>query len=274
MSSKNKTTEAGPAIVDGTVKISEIRPSPTNPRKTFADESIRELADTISSMGLLQPLLVRPRGKVNHQPFFNRGSSQWENVDWWEIIDGERRYRAMKLLNLKEVRVSVRNLTDREVLAVQLIANEQRADVLPTEQAAAYQRLLDAGGTVDEIAAMIGRSTSVVRSTLQLARCPPKLAEAVDSGVVPRSTAELVCRVPGAAMRNGVAKCVLAGVSWVSVNDLVDPKMDVDDRVMEVCSIVAEYVPARAKGVKATCWIEVEELTDRAVRGIQGELFE
>lgn len=197
----------------GVVKVSEIKPSPTNPRKHFDPAKLQELADSIASKGILEPPVVRPRGK-KAEPRFEAG--KWLDVDHWELVVGERRWRAAKLAGLTSISVIVRDLADGDVLELQAIENEQRADVTPLEQAAHYQRMIESGKSIEQIAKAIGRSVSTVRCTLLLNRLPAKLAAAVESGAVPRSTAELVCRVPGEVEREKVAWCVEHGVDQAS----------------------------------------------------------
>lgn len=193
----------------GELPMDQIQPSPTNPRKTFAD--IEGLAASIAEHGLLQRILVRPRGSPDGPPPRLVGK-EWRNLDHFEIVAGERRFRALQHLNAATAPVAIRFLEDVEVLQVQAVENEQRADVRPSEQAAHYQRMRDAGLTVEQIAESIGKSPSVVRGTLLLARMPPALAAAVDSGEVSRSTAELICRVPGQVEREKLAVCVIHGL--------------------------------------------------------------
>ncbi len=141
----------------------------------------------------------------------------------YELVAGERRLRAAKIAGLTAVPVIVRALSDREVLEVQVIENDQRSDVLPSERAAGYQALLGQGVTVEDLAAKVGKSPSFVRGVLLLARMPEALAEAVDAGEVPRSTAELVCRVPNEELREQAARCVLRG-AWDPAR--LDPAWD------------------------------------------------
>lgn len=109
-----------------TINIGQLQESPTNPRKTFSEEALRELADSIKALGgLVQPIIVRPI-----------------DIDRYEVVAGARRFRAAKLANLKELVAHVMDLTDEQVIEVQLIENAQRQDVHPYEEAAAYKVLL------------------------------------------------------------------------------------------------------------------------------------
>lgn len=205
-----------PAPVDplrqmsGTVALDRIRPSPLNPRKSFPEESIAGLAASIEEIGLQQPLIVRP---VPLTADFAGG--QWVGLDHYELVDGERRYRALALLSEKtraplQVPVSVRWLTDDQVLTAAIVANDQREDVRPSEQAAGYARLAE-GRTAEAVAALVGKSVGFVRGLLRLARLPAWALAAVDAGILSRATAELVARVPGDESRKKAAGCVLLG---------------------------------------------------------------
>lgn len=217
--SKAKKTEAPAPPGDYQVlELSTIRPSPTNPRKRFDEVKLEELAASIKAKGVLQPILVRPvriaqttRTKLTKDITVAEVSGY---LDAFELIAGERRFRAAKLAGLDTIRAIVADLTDREALEIQVIENEQREDVLPSEKAAGYQQLLTQGATVEEIAGRIGKSMATVRGILLLARMPPGLAEAVDEGKLPRTTAELVCRVPSADLRERAAAEVLRGHAW------------------------------------------------------------
>lgn len=106
------------------MKITKVEPNREQPRKNFDEDALQELADSIKQFGLLQPILVQDR------------------KDYYEIIAGERRWRAAKLAGLKEVPVIIRNYTEQEIVEISLIENIQREDLNPIEEAQAYKRLL------------------------------------------------------------------------------------------------------------------------------------
>lgn len=204
--------------------LAEIKASETNPRQSFPDDSLRELADSIKAVGVLQDILVRPVPANGKAPKFD--GRKWQNVGHFEIIAGERRYRAAKLAGLADIGAKVVCLPDAEVLALQLIENDQREDVRPSEQASAYKRLVDAVGLA-EAAKQIGRPEATVRGIALLARAPAPLAAAVDAGLVGRSVAELVCRVPGERSRAMAAYYVMIGEmtppsddEWNAIDDV------------------------------------------------------
>lgn len=203
--------------VQGVEDLDKLRPSPTNPRKHFPKDEIEGLAESFRSAGVLTPLLIRPIS--NGKPAtFSKG--KWNHLDHFEVVDGERRYRAAKEAGLQQVPVIVRNLTDDQVRVIQLITFAQRADLKPSEEAAAYQGLAAAGKSAEQIAAEVGKPLGFVRSLLRLGKLPAWALEAVDLGILPRATAELVARVPGEASREKVAACVLLCEMWPARADI------------------------------------------------------
>lgn len=206
-----------PRETTSTVPLAEVVPSPLNPRKTFPKESLAELAKSIAEHGLLQPLLVRPVGdRVAHD------GEAWLHVDKMELVDGERRYRAALSIGIKEVPCIIRPLTDADVLAIMLVANDQREDVRPSEQAAAYKALADEIG-VEGTAKQSGKSLSSVREIIRLGSLPKWCLAAVDDGTLSRSAAAVVARVPGAEARQFAAAEALCG--WLPAQDM-RPKLE------------------------------------------------
>lgn len=135
--------------------LNKIRPSALQPRKQFSDESLRELADSIREQGIVQPLIVRARG------------------DFFELIAGERRWRAAQLLNLPEVPVIMREADDRAVLELALIENLQRENLNAIEEAHGYAQLAEQFQlTQEEISAKVGKSRAAVANSLRLIKLP------------------------------------------------------------------------------------------------------
>lgn len=150
---------------DGTlmVKLSKVEPNREQPRKNFDEDSLQELAESLKQFGMLQPLLVQNRG------------------DYYEIIAGERRWRAAKIAGLKEVPVIVRELTDQEIVEISLIENIQREDLNPIEEAQAYKRLLtEFHLKQDEVAERVSKSRTAVTNSMRLL----KLCDEVQKMVV------------------------------------------------------------------------------------------
>lgn len=150
---------------DGTlmVKLSKVEPNREQPRKNFDEDSLQELAESLKQFGMLQPILVQNRG------------------DYYEIIAGERRWRAAKIAGLKEVPVIVRELTDQEIVEISLIENIQREDLNPIEEAQAYKRLLtEFHLKQDEVAERVSKSRTSVTNSMRLL----KLCDEVQKMVV------------------------------------------------------------------------------------------
>ncbi len=133
------------------VKITMIEPNREQPRKNFDEDALQELAESIKQFGLLQPILVQDR------------------KTYYEIIAGERRWRAAKLAGLKEVPVIIRNYTDQEIVEISLIENIQREDLNPIEEAQAYKRLLtEFNLKQDEVAERVSKSRTAVTNSMRL----------------------------------------------------------------------------------------------------------
>lgn len=144
---KKEATSESPTYV----KITKVEPNREQPRKNFNEDALQELADSIKQYGLIQPILVQDR------------------KDHYEIIAGERRWRASKIAGLKEVPVIIRNYTEQEIVEISLIENIQREDLNPIEEALAYKRLLDEFHLKqDEVAERVSKSRSAVTNSIRL----------------------------------------------------------------------------------------------------------
>ena len=134
-----------------TVKITKVEPNREQPRKNFDEDTLQELADSIKQFGLLQPILVQDRR------------------DYYEIIAGERRWRAAKIAGLKEVPVIIRNYTEQEIMEISLIENIQREDLNPIEEAIAYKRLIEEFNLKqDEVAERVSKSRTTITNSMRL----------------------------------------------------------------------------------------------------------
>ncbi len=149
------------------VKISSVEPNPNQPRKTFNEDDLQELADSIKQHNIIQPILVQDR------------------KDHYEIIAGERRWRAARIAGLKEVPVIIRNYTEKQILEVSLIENEQRKDINSIEEAVAYKRLMtEFGMTQDEIAETLSKSRVAVTNTIRLLKLTNQVQEMVINDMI------------------------------------------------------------------------------------------
>jgi ParB family chromosome partitioning protein len=150
------------------VPIAAIRPGAFQPRRSFAEDELEMLARSIREQGILQPLLVRPLGA---------------GEAGFELVAGERRWRAAQKIGLHEVPVVVRVLGDAEAIELALVENLQREDLSALEEAAAYRRLIDAfGRTQAELAEAVGKSRSHIANTLRLLALPPEVRRRLDDG--------------------------------------------------------------------------------------------
>ena len=152
------------------IPISKLRPSPIQPRRIFEKASIAELADSIKSKGLVQPILVRPSES---------------NPGEYEIIAGERRWRAAQVAQLHEIPAVVRNLDDVESLEIAIIENVQRADLSPIEEATGYKKLMENyGHTQEALSEIVGKSRSHVANIIRLLSLPSSIQDMISQGSI------------------------------------------------------------------------------------------
>ena len=186
--------QAGEAVaVDGSAPppagvriapIESLKPNPDQPRKIFTSDVLEELAASIRDKGVLQPILVR---------------SQPGEDGVWQIIAGERRWRASQMARLTEVPIVVREMDDVEVFEVAIIENVQRADLNPLEEADAYRLLMERfGRTQDAVAGIVGKSRSHVANTLRLLQLPEEVLAYVREGKLSAGHARALITVPNA----------------------------------------------------------------------------
>lgn len=162
------------------VAIDLIDRNPSQPRRHFDPEALQELADSIRVQGVLQPILLRPRRDGRY-----------------EIVAGERRWRAAQLAGLHEVPALVREMDQARVFEVALIENVQRQDLNPMEEAIAYQRLADDyGHTQERVAELTGKSRSHVANFMRLTQLPPELREMLAKGAISVGHAKLLLTAP------------------------------------------------------------------------------
>lgn len=160
------------------IKLSLIEPNREQPRKDFNEEMLQELADSIKQYGVLQPLLVKKKG------------------EYYEIIAGERRWRAAKLAGLKEVPVVVREYSKQESMEIALIENVQREDLNPIEEALAYQQLMNEFGLKqDEIAARVSKSRVTITNSMRLLKLDARVQEMLMKGELSNGHARAILAV-------------------------------------------------------------------------------
>lgn len=148
--------------VEQKIKLSLIEPNREQPRKNFDEEALQELSDSIKQYGIIQPLVVK------------------KNADYYEIIAGERRWRAAKMAGLKEVPVIIKEYTEQEIVEISLIENIQRENLNPIEEAIAYKRLLDEFHLKqEEVAKRVAKSRTTVTNSLRLLKLDEKVQQMV-----------------------------------------------------------------------------------------------
>ncbi len=149
-----------------TLRTSEIEPNRDQPRKHFSTESISTLADSIREHGILQPILVRPMESGGYQ-----------------IVAGERRWRAARMLGLDEVPVNIKELSDVETMQIAIIENLQRENLNPVEEAAGYNELIENYGmTQEQVGKMVGKSRSAVANAVRLLSLPQRVLKMLENG--------------------------------------------------------------------------------------------
>ncbi|MET8334935.1 ParB/RepB/Spo0J family partition protein [Streptosporangium canum] len=176
------------------IPIERIERNPRQPRTVFDGDALKELADSITEVGLLQPIVVRAMGK-----------------DSYELIMGERRWRASKLAGLKEIPAIVRSTQEDKLLLDALIENLQREQLNPLEEAAAYRQLLDDfGATHEQLAVRVGRSRTHVTNTLRLLKLPPRVQLRVSAGTITAGHARALLALDDPAAQERLADRIVA----------------------------------------------------------------
>ncbi len=176
-----------------TVPIETISPNRYQPREIFDQDAIDQLAESIKNQGLLQPLLVRSA------------------ADGYELIAGERRFRAAKLAGLREVSVQIREVDDREALELAIVENVQREDLNPVEEARAYQRLArDFDMTQDDVALRVGKTRAAISNSIRLLQLDPAILRKVEMGELSAGHARTLLSLPVGEDRTKVAGEIVA----------------------------------------------------------------
>jgi len=184
-SKKDKEPKAAPAdkSVGGVVMISpeKLTPNPGQPRKNFNEDELRELADSITEHGIIQPIIAADAGDGTYI-----------------IVAGERRTRAARLAGLSEVPAIIRSYTNEKQLEISLIENIQRADLNPIEEAAAYKNLMDYSNlSQDEVAQRVGKNRSTVANSLRLLKLSADIQKSLEQGAISPGHARAILSVNG-----------------------------------------------------------------------------
>ncbi len=176
-----------------TLKLDQVFPNPHQPRTIFEDRELLELAGSLKAHGMLQPVVVRRKGD-----------------GLYELIAGERRYRAAKMAGLPTIPVVVRNSNDEKTLALALVENLQRQNLNPMEEARAYSRLMNEFGlTQDQVAQSVGKERSSVANTVRLLSLPNEVQQLIESRVVSLGHAKVLAGIGSEDLQKQLARRVV-----------------------------------------------------------------
>ena len=224
------------------LKLTEIEPNKEQPRKDFDDTALAELADSIREHGMLQPLLVRPM--VNGR---------------YQIVAGERRWRASRMVGLAEVPVVIREMTDTEAMELALIENLQRKDLNIIEEALGYKTLMETYGfTQEKVAQRVGKSRPVIANALRLLSLPPKVEKMVRDGQISAGHARALLPLKAAAQEKAAKAVAEGGLSVRQTEALAKKLLSETDK--------SPSSKAAKAGVDYTAEAE-KELSSRLSRG-------
>ncbi|MGK0617937.1 ParB/RepB/Spo0J family partition protein [Meiothermus cerbereus] len=181
-----------------------IKPNPGQPRRLFDPVALEELAASIKEKGLLQPLLVRPKG------------------DMYELVAGERRFKASQMAGLREVPVVIKDIGEREALEIALIENLQREDLNPMEEAEGYRRLVDMGMTQEEVARAVGKARVTVTNALRLLQLTPEIKKALEENKISAGHARALLMLPEPKRNWGLSEVLSKQLSVRETEKLKD----------------------------------------------------
>lgn len=226
---ENSTQEM---LTENELPINEIIPNRDQPRKTFDEAALEELAESIKHHGVLQPLLVRPIPSGGYQ-----------------LVAGERRWRACRMAGLNKVPVVIKELTDTETMEIAIIENLQREDLNPIEEAEGLQALIDkCGYTQEEVAASVGKSRPAIANSLRLLRLPQEVRDMTKNGEISAGHARALLAFDNDAMMLEAAK------------NIVSKKMTVRD-VERLAKIKETNAPRRRRSRRRDSFYDEVELS-------------
>ncbi len=236
---KEKTEAQEKPAAEHLVKISSVEPNLNQPRRHFDEDALMELSESIKQYGVLQPLLVS------------------DKKDYFEIIAGERRWRAAKMAGLKEVPVVVKEFTDQEIVEISLIENIQREDLNPIEEAMAYKRLMEEFHLKqDEIADRVAKSRTAVTNSMRLLKLTSKVQEMVIADMISAGHARALLGISDETLQENTAMKVF------------DEKLSVRETEKLVKNLVS---PAKKeKTERNTAEDAIYESLEEKMKGIMG----
>ena len=211
---ESEPTQSGGRRPDATLPIEQIHPNPNQPRRSFDDTAMAELAASIRQKGIIQPIIVRPDPK---------------STDNFQIVAGERRWRAAQLAGIHQVPVILRQYDDTEVLEIAIIENIQRADLNPIDEASGYRQLMDAfGHTQEQLAAALGKGRSHIANLLRLLTLPDDVQQFLVDGRMTAGHARALVGHPDAAAL--ARQIIQKGLSVRDIERLVKRPATSDDK--------------------------------------------
>ena len=222
------------------VKISNVEPNRDQPRKQFDEDALLELSESIKQYGILQPLLVSNK------------------KDYYEIIAGERRWRAAKLAGLKEVPVIVKEFSAQELVEISLIENIQREDLNPVEEAMAYKRLMDEFHLKqDEIADRVGKSRTAVTNSMRLLKLSAKVQQMLIDEMITAGHARAILAISDKEKQETVAMRVFDEKLSVReteslVKRILNPQKEKKQKTTTVEDAIYESLEEKMKGIMGT----------------------
>ena len=238
--STKSTTEQSVVKGETIVKISKVEPNREQPRKKFDEDALLELSESIKMYGVLQPLLVS------------------DKKDYYEIVAGERRWRAAKMAGLKEIPVVIKEFSDQEIVEISLIENIQREDLNPVEEAMAYKRLIDEFNLKqDEIADRVAKSRTAVTNSMRLLKLSSKVQEMVIADMISAGHARALLGISDEALQETTAMKVFDEKLSVReteklVKNLVSPAKKVKTEKNTAEDAIYESLEEKMKGIMGT----------------------
>lgn len=255
------------------LSINEVEPNKNQPRKTFDDDKLLELSDSIKKHGVIEPLVVVKRD------------------GYYELIAGERRWRASKMAGLKEVPVRIMDLTEEQIVQIRLIENLQREDLNPIEEALAYKDLIDRFGyKQDEVAEIVSKSRAVITNSMRLLKLDEKVQQMVIDGTLSSGHARTILSLNKIEDQYPLAERVMdegmtvrelekeikrinEGVSEKKSNDNIDPKLkaiysDLEEKLKQILGTKVSIHPKDNNKGK----IEIEYYSQDELDVIVGKL--
>ena len=222
------------------VKIGEVEPNREQPRKKFDEDSLVELAESIKQFGILQPLLVQKKN------------------DYYEIIAGERRWRAAKLAGVKEIPVIVKEFSGQEIVEISLIENIQREDLNPIEEAQAYKRLMEEFHLKqDEIADRVSKSRTAVTNSIRLLKLDDKVQEMVVDEMISTGHARTLLSIDDKDLQYSVAMKIFDEKLSVReteklVKEILQPKKEKKPAVEKQIDVIYHQLEEKIKSIVGT----------------------